>query len=313
MSGNDAKASPEVGEKIENIGDKLSPNITSAADEAQEVDKEAEERRKRETVDIDGVPIDEKDIEFHSSKINKKDTKELFVNVEGAEKRAREAEHKKHLEERRRIEEQRAEERKERAEERAEEKKIAEAERAERREQRQQKREDFAFKVHENRKTIRIWAIIGVIVLAAVIAAGVFAVRALITKNKVAEHEEYNNKTSQSVLDSDSANELFQNGDYKGGMDAYDKLIKNAPNEESKAVLYLQRAIAISDYFQGDTELDQAISDAYEAEKIHPNSLSAETIAGLERRKGNEEAAARYDQLAAERLGEDLDPQQGEG
>ncbi|MCR5572253.1 MAG: hypothetical protein K6F57_00555 [Candidatus Saccharibacteria bacterium] len=155
--------------------------------------------------------------------------------------------------------------------------------------------------------------IIGLIVLAGLITAGIFGIRAIVRENKVAKHEEYNNKTSQAILDSDATNVYFQDGNYQAGMDAYDELIKNAPNEESKAALHLQRAIAIAEYFEGDSELDQALKDAYEAEKVHPNSLSAETIAGIERRKGNEETAQIYDQFAAERLEEDLDPRQGEG
>jgi tetratricopeptide (TPR) repeat protein len=237
----------------------------------------------------------------------------MFVNVEGAEKRAREAKRKAELAERQRHEAERAEERKAHAEKMAEQKKLNEARRAEKREENRIKREDFALKVRENRKTIRIWVIVGLIVLAGLITAGIFGIRAIIRENKVAKHEEYNNKTSQAILDSDAANVYFQDGNYQAGMDAYDELIDNAPNEESKAALHLQRAIAIAEYFEGDSELDQALKDAYEAEKVHPNSLSAETIAGIERRKGNEETAQIYDQFAAERLEEDLDPRQGEG
>ena len=69
-----------------------SPNISSAADEEQQViDAAAEEQKKAETVDIDGVPIEEKDLQFKAEDIKKKGKTEYFVNVEGAEERKKEA------------------------------------------------------------------------------------------------------------------------------------------------------------------------------------------------------------------------------
>jgi len=69
-----------------------SPNISSAADEEQQViDAAAEEQKKAETVDIDGVPIEEKELQFKAEDIKKKGKTEYFVNVEGAEERKKEA------------------------------------------------------------------------------------------------------------------------------------------------------------------------------------------------------------------------------
>ena len=51
--------------EVNNKGLFGSPNITSSEEDiTSEVDKAAEEQKKRETVDIDGVPIDEKDIKY---------------------------------------------------------------------------------------------------------------------------------------------------------------------------------------------------------------------------------------------------------
>ena len=67
-----------------------SPNISSSEEEIeQEVDEQAEEQKKRETVEIDGVPIEEKDIKFKAEDIKKKKKINYFVNVEGAEERAK--------------------------------------------------------------------------------------------------------------------------------------------------------------------------------------------------------------------------------
>ena len=76
-----------------------SPNITTAEEEEQQaIDAEKEARKKAETVDIDGVPIDEKDISFKASDISKKGKAEYFVNVEGAEQRKKEAAKKARIE-----------------------------------------------------------------------------------------------------------------------------------------------------------------------------------------------------------------------
>lgn len=83
MSGSDAN--PTGGENKFN-----SPNIKSSVEqvEPEHSVSEAELRRKaKETVAIDGVPIDEKDIEFHSKNIKAVDNGKLFVKVEGAEER----------------------------------------------------------------------------------------------------------------------------------------------------------------------------------------------------------------------------------
>ena len=76
-----------------------SPNITTAEEEEQQaINAEEEARKKAETVDIDGIPIDEKDISYKASDISKKGRAEYFVNVEGAGQRKKEAEKKAKIE-----------------------------------------------------------------------------------------------------------------------------------------------------------------------------------------------------------------------
>ena len=94
MSVDDANTSPEVGEK-DKFGDhSASPNIRSSADESEDknFDAATEARRKHETVEIDGVPIDSDDIKYHSDNIKAKDHSDFFVKVEGAKRIAREKE-----------------------------------------------------------------------------------------------------------------------------------------------------------------------------------------------------------------------------
>lgn len=88
MSANDAN--PTGGEEKTRID---SPNIKSSVESEPESEvSEAELRRKaKETVAIDGIPIDEKDIKYHSKNIKEVDTGKLFVKVEGAEERKKAA------------------------------------------------------------------------------------------------------------------------------------------------------------------------------------------------------------------------------
>ena len=50
---------------------------------------------KTETVDIDGISFDEKELKFKAEDIKKKGETEYFVNVEGAKQRKKEAAEKK--------------------------------------------------------------------------------------------------------------------------------------------------------------------------------------------------------------------------
>ena len=69
-----------------------SPNIESATGEPIVFDFTPEEPDDTSKSAVDGIPIDEKDIEFHAKDIKKKDDSKLFVKVEGAERLARQKE-----------------------------------------------------------------------------------------------------------------------------------------------------------------------------------------------------------------------------
>ena len=69
-----------------------SPNISSAVDEEQQaIAAEEAAKKQAETTLIDGIPIEGDDVKYKASEIKKKGKTEYFVNVEGAEKRKREA------------------------------------------------------------------------------------------------------------------------------------------------------------------------------------------------------------------------------
>ncbi len=78
MSANDTPT-----EVNDNLG-YVSPNISSGDEEEQkeeELDEAALEQKKRETVQLDGIPIDEKDIKFKATEIKRKADISYFVNV----------------------------------------------------------------------------------------------------------------------------------------------------------------------------------------------------------------------------------------
>lgn len=71
-----------------------SPNIHSA--DGEELDIAArQDGPETSAPTVDGVPIAEEDIEFRAENIKKHDDRELFVKIEGAEKRARQAQRDK--------------------------------------------------------------------------------------------------------------------------------------------------------------------------------------------------------------------------
>ena len=86
MSANNAKGG------VNNNPNFDSPNITDEEElERLEKEVETERRRKSETVAIDGKPIDKKELKYRSEDIDKREKTEYFVNIEGAEERARAA------------------------------------------------------------------------------------------------------------------------------------------------------------------------------------------------------------------------------
>lgn len=105
---------------------KNSPNISSAyIDDQPEIDIEAEKRKESETVKIDGVPFSDNEIKYKISDYKKQGKINYFVNVEGAEKRKKEAARK--TREEAAIAERKAKEAKAAANKKAAEKKAADA------------------------------------------------------------------------------------------------------------------------------------------------------------------------------------------
>lgn len=302
MSANDAK--PTGGENKEVAKKRInSPNIKSAADEVMaepQLSEEEARRKAKETVAIDGIPIDEKDIKFHAKDIKEADTGKLFVKVEGAEER------KKAIV--RDIERQKAELiRKENEQKRN-------AERANQRTIRRQKRDNFSFKLRENRKKIITCAILALVVLALVTVSVCFIVKFVQRRQEIQATIDHGQKISESTLDSAKADQIFLDDGYQAGFDAYQRLIDEAKTNEVKSDLYYHRAKTICEMFGGSVYLEQALSDAYAAESLDSrNIVVLELISRLEAENGNQEKAKQYQEKFEQKLTEQAEVGGGKG
>ena len=171
-----------------------SPNIKSSTDESAVTEQDAKpgSSNPTEKVEVDHIPIAEKDIEFHSKDIKIKDSSNLFVNVSDAKKVAKTKEHERILaekqkakedeEKRRIIEHEKAE--KEKAEtaakeikKREEEQKIeaakAKIRKDERNRKRQQRKEIKTTKRAKRHKFLKKYRFLILAIVVLLIAAGI--------------------------------------------------------------------------------------------------------------------------------------------
>ena len=244
-----------------------SPNISSSEEEIeQEVDKAAEERKKRETVDIDGIPIEEKEIKYKAEDIKKKGKMNYFVNVEGAEERAK-AEAKRKEEAKRAAEKQaedekKAAERQKREEQAAAEKKLADekkqldevnayVKRQKTAKARAEKKEKRGNDIDQTRlfllKGWRKYVTLGVTLTSIVIIALSVAlpiVNENIKNSEPEQHVELSKEFEQAVdvINSDDLKNAFDNYDFETVDILYSKAESILKNDKDIAILYLGKA-----------------------------------------------------------------------
>ena len=244
-----------------------SPNITGAIEEAQEKkNTEIEARRKEETVKIDGTPIDEKDQQFRTKDILKKKKTEFFVNVEGAEERAK-------------AEKEAAEQAKAKAaanlDIEAEEnykKSVREKERQKKEflgKQKALQRKDMKERLiiemwvgHRKKKTLTI-----AFLILAVLGLSVYMLGFYIPARIAREKEEREIQIGIDLLNSlNAAREYYINGDVKAGNEAIDRLISEYDDPNRKADCYMFRADMLSKLGEGyaaDAIMDAKKADEY--------------------------------------------------
>ncbi len=244
-----------------------SPNISSSEEEIEkEVDKAAEEQKKRETVDIDGIPIEEKEIKYKAEDIKKKTKMNYFVNVEGAEERAK-AEAKRKEEAKRAAakqaeDEKKAAEKQKREEQAAADKKLADEKkqldevnayvkkqknakvRAEKKEKRGTDIEETkAFLLKGWRKYVTVGiTLVSIVVIALSIALPI--VNENIKNSEPDQPVEVSSEFRQTIdiINSDTVKNAFDNYDFNTVDILYNEAESMLKSDKEIAVLYLNKA-----------------------------------------------------------------------
>ena len=261
MSANDAPGEVNKDEVFD------SPNISSSEEEIEkEVDKAAEEQKKRETVDIDGIPIEEKEIKYKAEDIKKKAKMNYFVNVEGAEERAK-AEAKRKEEAKRAAakqaeDEKKAAEKQKREEQAAADKKLADEKkqldevnayvkkqknakvRAEKKEKRSTDIEETkAFLLKGWRKYVTVGiTLVSIVVIALSIALPI--VNENIKNSEPDQQTEVSSEFRQTIdiINSDTVKNAFDNYDFNTVDILYNEAESMLKSDKEIAVLYLNKA-----------------------------------------------------------------------
>ena len=290
MSAKDANPAGEVGKANNKDGDLIeSPNITHAsADESEPYIDAKEEarkaaRKKAETVEIDGVPIDEKDLKFKAGDIKRKGADDYFVNVD-----RREIEKK----ERRRAKAEEAIRRKE--ENRSRAKKL------------RQQIKNFFFKGWHK------FAFIGVIVAMLVGSYFIWVHPKILAEIQRREEEALaaqiaaEEAAAESTADMEAklrqANEYIESHDIDMAMPIYEDLLKNITEPEYKIRIYVSRSRLLFNSNQYSEEYrDLELSDAKAAYEVDHESFEAVGwLVEFYTRTGNKTEAEKYEAIQEE-------------
>ncbi len=244
-----------------------SPNISSSEEEIeQEVDKAAEEQKKRETVDIDGIPIEEKEIKYKAADIKKKTKMNYFVNVEGAEERAK-AEAKRKEEAKRAAAKQAEDEKKAAEKQKREEQAVADKKLADEKKQldevnayvkkqknakvRAEKKEKRGTDIEETKafllKGWRKYITVGITLVSIVVIALSIALPIVNENIKNSEPDQPVEVSSEfrqtiDIINSDTVKNAFDNYDFNTVDILYNEAESMLKSDKEIAVLYLNKA-----------------------------------------------------------------------
>ena len=195
-----------------------SPNISDSLDEELEAIEAAEkERRARETVDIDGVPIEEQEQVF-----------KFFVNIEGEEERKREAERKRHEAAQREIDKaKQAYQEKERLAQEKLKQSQALQKRAERLKKKARRKQIFWTGWRRIPSAIIMLALIGG--TGYLIYWGAYGYPKMIEEQRENEYAQEGHEISLSLYDT---KELYYRGDIEAGNKAIDDIINSTEDTD---------------------------------------------------------------------------------
>lgn len=276
-----------------------SPNISDSINEELEAIEAANrERREQETVDIDGVPIEEKEQVFKAKDITKKKKYEYFVNVEGEEERKREAERKRQEAAKREIDEaERAYREKARLADEKLKKSKALQKKVERLKKKERRKQIFWTGWRRIPSTIAMLAIIAGVGF--LMYWGIYGYPKMIQEQKDAEYAQEGHEISLSLYDT---KELYFKGDVEAANKAIDEIIDSTDDDKHKSECYMFRSRMLSGL--GESYEKDAISDALMAEQYYPSPYTADWICELAERVGDEKLLEKYEPIRDDRFAE---------
>lgn len=239
------------------------------------------------------------DVNFDSENIVRRDNKELFTRVEGAETRT-----KKAAEERARVE-------------RAKRRFVKRAENDTKRRARKiasaQRRAHLKAVLWEGKHKKRTLIIAGAILLALIAYPAYLGGSALI-KTISASIEEAKIRKEEETLAAEPGNhsnvvylellEKYKNEDFEAGETYFSEELAKVKDDKTKVALYYMHALAITNTYQTE-HLDVAIDSMLQADELDPTSDNAAKLYDLYIRNGDFVKGREYEQIYIEREGEE--------
>lgn len=238
-----------------------------------------------------------KDTVFDSKDIVRKDNREMFVKIEGAEERAKkaaEAEAKREADAKR-------------AEERAANEERRKANREKNRKERSERSEHLYQKFWAGKKKKKtIWAF--VLILLVIFAYPIYLGASTLIGNIIAEIEK-REEAALEALPENYVNIVYQNLNTKyskEGLEAGEKYFKEelakASDDKMRGDLYMERANALTSAFE-EEQLDLALESALKAEELSPSERTVVKIMTIYQQKGDTIKYNKYRKIYNERIG----------
>lgn len=287
-----------------------SPNISSAADEERKQEAAVDAARRRtETVDIDSIPLDKKDVHFKAEDIKKPTDASYFVNVEGEAERkrdeARRAREQAELERRAAAEDaQKAAAEKKAAEQAAARKAAAEKKAAAATDKRvlgelmrkahARKKENRRVRFRRHRQKLRDRLFKGgnkFIALGATLAAAALVLTFVViplqqaderrqadelAQQQAAEYAEFMKTDEYMIIQKylNRGDESLESYDLDMSDGYYEEALSKVSTDEMRSYIYLHRSQTISELMY-DLEPELVMDYALKAYELDPNSYDA--------------------------------------
>lgn len=254
------------------------------------------------------------DINFRSENIIRRDNREMFTRVEGAEQRQKQSEQEKAKLDRTKKNFAKAAHR---AQKRAEQKAKSEARKLKNK-ARNEKLKEMLWTGKNKKRTI----IVVVFILVALLAYPVYLGGSTLIENIIATVEKEAQRKEEEELLADPANyantflmslrDKFQNESFEAGKEYFEREIeKNKDEKETLLAIYRVYATEIKNYY-GKDKIDVALEAMLYVEEESPSSDSAVLLYEIYKIKGDTTLMQQWLQIYQERI-EEIEAEYGGG